>query len=363
MRLKYLTVLGFTALFLLVLEGGLEYRAHRRGFGSILFGAAGVRFEGGTQAGEKIPTAFGPTEEFPFRSPIIPPGRSSETTRIWFASASHAEDIAVPVPGVFPNRMGDILEEQGIPVEILNASRAGLSIVGNRRELLEHGEFWAPDYVVFYGLSMDLGDLSSLFLGSNGGEEDEEEAEDGAEEGATQEDGSVSGPFLRLNKLYERTTVYAQLKSNVTSLVTRERILADTLPTVAKDRFKERVVEFLDTSEELGSTPVLITFTTSHSLAGSTPAPRSVDMFILRFNPYLTPRGWLQSIDELNQVIKDVADERDVLLFDLATEMVDRPGRFRDPVHFTPEGHRIVAEFLAGEFARILLPLNDGGPR
>jgi hypothetical protein len=338
MKLRYLSVLGLTALFLLVLEVGLEARAHRRGFGSILFGQGQVRL-GDTNL-ELPPQALGPQEGFPFRSRVVAREKDPGIVRIWLGSASHGEDVAVPVPQLFPNRMGDLL---GDSVQVLNASRAGLTLGGNARELRETGEDWAPDYAILYGLSMDLGNLSRTFLAETPPSPDPGEGGDVEVE----PQGSVSGPFTYLDRLYEETTVYAQLKSNLTTLVTRQRVLADSLPQGAFEPFKAVVERFVDAAEEVGAIPVLTTFATSHGWNGPEPLPLAAEKFMVRYNPYLKPSGWVKAIHDLNEVFREVARERDVALIELEPGLTNHPALFRDPVHFTVDGHDEVARRLA----------------
>ena len=350
MKLRYLTVLGLMALGLVSLEVALEYRAYRRGFASILFGPQRVRFTSVAPSFATDAARLGPTDEFPFRSPVLVGTPEDGTVRIWLGSASHAEDLAVPVQGLFPNRMGEILTEGGLPTEVLNASRAGLIIAGNTRDLRERGPDWTPDYALLYGMGGDITELSQWFLGGHGPV---------SNPGQSREDGEalgdvVSGPFLRLNELHERTTLYAQLKANITSLITLERVLAQDLPSEAVAVFRDRIHDFLRAAEEVGAVPVLITFATSHSFAAIDELPRDARKYFGRYNPYLSPRGWLKAAREFNEVLRKIAQERGVLLLDLDSRLTDEAHFFRDPVHFTPAGHEEAAAFLAGEFLRAM---------
>jgi hypothetical protein len=351
-------------MILLVMEVGLEFRAHRRGFDSLLFGPATVRFAADPSEDAEPSSEVGPTESFPFRSPVVPPSKPEGTVRIWFGSASHGEDTAVPVRQVFPNLMGNLLEETGRRVEVLNASRAGLVFSDNAGELREGGSDWQPDYAVLYGASMDLGNLSKMFLGAGGRPVLNTRGGGSGNREAEGDGGSpdlVSGPFRRLDRFYEETTVYAHLKSRITTLITLERLLADSLPTVAGELFGEAVGGFVDAAEAVGAVPVLTTFATSHGWLGPQPLPRGVEMFLVRYNPYLKPTGWQKAVHTLNDVVRQVARERNVVLLELQPDLTNRTQLFRDPVHFTPAGHAEAAALLANRFAEAFGWIEAGG--
>ncbi|MFC1639643.1 hypothetical protein ACFL3B_02650 [Gemmatimonadota bacterium] len=357
MKLKHLSVLGWTALFLLALEVGLEARAHRRGWESILFGPGTVQSGDISQMAQDTTLELGPTPAFPFRSPVVTPWKTDSGIRIWFGSASYGEDTRVPAPDIFPNLAGSLLHHRiGRSVEVLNASRAGLTIANNARDLEALGPTWTPDYAVLYGLSMDLGLLSEQFLGAGVVDDpDRGKASD------PKETELVSGPFRYLSKLYETTTLYSQLKSHVTTLITEQQILADSLPAVALDSFRATVNAFVDAAIGIGATPVLTTFATSYSLDDPEPLSLASKRFILRYNPYLKPQGWLAAVKSLNSVFWEVAGERDITLIDLDSELTSHHDLFRDPVHFSVLGHSEAATLLADGIAQIHQSANLGG--
>ncbi len=331
-------------------------RAHHRGYQSLLFGEGRTRFESKSGTAETTPLEVGPTEEFPFRSRVVSRLKPDGVVRVWFASASHGEDTALPVPDVFPNRMGPFLAEKtGRCIEVLNASRAGLVIADNGKELDSLGPAWGPDYAILYGLSMDLGVLSRQFLtGGTASTESDSEQEPGK---------PVAGFSRRLERLWEETTLYAQLKSNLTTLITRERLLADSIPAAAGDLLRADLNEFVDAALAVGATPVLTTFATSHGWNSSVPLPLTAEQFMVRYNPYLKPSGWVKAIHSLNGVIRDVATARGVMLIDLEGSLTNRPWLFRDPVHFSPQGHEETAEQLAQGLANAISEKNGGGAK
>jgi lysophospholipase L1-like esterase len=81
---------------------------------------------------------------------------------------------------------------------------------------------------------------------------------------------------------------------------------------------------------------------------------------MLRYNRYLSPQGWTRTIARLNALVRRLADEEGVVLVDCERAMTGNARYFRDYVHFTPAGHKKMAE-LVGEKVRGL-PLDVGRP-
>ena len=102
----------------------------------------------------------------------------------------------------------------------------------------------------------------------------------------------------------------------------------------------------------LGAEPVLCTFSISFSPTASAAIPHDLVLHVHRWNQHLSAQGWLSAVEQLNGVIRDVADDRRVLLVETATVLAGREEMFRDPVHFTAEGHGVLADTIAIAISR-----------
>jgi hypothetical protein len=316
---RHLAVLGWMALLLVAAEVALEARAYRRGWDTLLFGHGGPAI-----AGEE--RGIGPTEAFPFRSRIVPVERAPGTLRVWVASASYALGGNLEAEAIFPVRVGDVLKRRGVAAEVLNAGRVGVTVRDNMAELERDGPRWRPDVVVLYQMSTDVDELSRLLLGKRG-----LEAAAGAE-------GLDWGA-----RFVERTTVQPLLKEHVSSRVTLERPLADTLGPEGERAFEARVRAFVASVRALGARPVLVTFATSHART----TPGRMPLHVFRFNIRLSRRGWHDTVDAWNRVLVRVAADEQVPLVDVAAVLLGRTEAFVDFVHFTADGHVQVARLLA----------------
>lgn len=342
-----LRLILWIALFVVAAEFAVEYRAYLRGWDTLLFGAVRSHHGAGTLHAAGAAPQFGPTAYFPFRGPIVEGPKPAGTIRIWFAAASHGEDIYLPPGATFPNLVGTKLRLKGVSVQVLNASRAGTGIDGDLAFLERDFDRWRPDFVVLYQMSLDVGTLSRHFLGSarstgNGSN---------AEPGGVAPSAPPGGPSWA-TRLYHRTTSYDLLNAVVTTRISAMRPSKDDIGAPARTAFRHMLVHFVDEVRALGAQPVLCTFSTSFSPNSPAPIPRDVVLFVHRWTEHLSARGWLAAIEQLNGVVRDVAKEKGVLLVDTAAALTGREALFRDPVHFTAAGHDVLAETIASALLR-----------
>lgn len=333
-------------MFLSAIEIGLEYRAYLRGWDTPLFGA--VRSE--HEHAKLLPGAspeFGPTADFPFRGPVIKEPKPADAFRIWIASASHGEDRYLPPDTIFPTLIGDKLKLQGLSAQVLNASRAGTGINGNLAFLRSEFARWQPDVVVLYQLSMDIASLSRRFLART-----ESEVVNRNKEGTDRASGAPGGEPSWAARLFKQSTVYALLNANVTTRLSAAQLLNDDIGLAAKEDFRRTLLEFVDGVRALGAEPVLCTFSISISPRSPPPIPRDVALFVYRWNEHLSVRGWLTAVEQLNGVIGDVAEDEHILLVDAAAALTGREDLFRDPVHFSLEGHSVLADTIASALSQ-----------
>jgi hypothetical protein len=316
----------------LFIESVLEVRAYIRGFDTIFFG----KFQRQTSSAAGIP-------------PSLPKPAATLTldtaekrigeTRYWIASSSHAEDIYLSRDLIFPSRLEKLLEKHGRLVTVINASHAGMDIEANRADLESRGTAINPDVVILYQMSTQVTKLSKQLLSGKhlGSSKAKSEGQDRSK---------PTPPRSRISQLYENTSLYALLKGNVSTKLTGQRVLADSLGEPGDIQFEGQVKEFLNSARQLGAQPVLCTFATSHTRRQMPDVPNEVTELLFRYNVYLSLSGWFDAITRFNQILKRVADEQHIRLIDLDSVLSGHPEYFRDFVHFTPQGHEKVAETI-----------------
>lgn len=147
-------------------------------------------------------------------------------------------------------------------------------------------------------------------------------------------------------RLIEQTAIYSQLKANVTSRLATIRVLSDTIGEQGDAEFEAMVHDFIRTSRQIGARTVLCTFATSHIRKDLPNFPDLTVTFIFRYNFYLSLEGWVNTIERFNRILRRIAREEGLILIDLEAVLAGHEEYFRDFVHFTPNGHAIVAEVM-----------------
>ena len=333
MTLGSLRIIAWIVLYLSVLEVGLEVRSYFRGWDTLFFGTRS-RIEGTSQTEE---SSFGPNQAFPFRSAIVPLERQPGKIRYWIASSSHAEDTYLSPNLIFPTVLEELLGGSGIRATVLNASRAGHDIRNNIGDLKQWGPTWKPDFVILYQMSTSINVLSKRLLSGAS-----IRTSGLREEGETISHSKPSWPV----QLIESTSIYAQLKANVASRVGTNRILSVTLGDRGDREFERSVREFIRTVRTLGSVPVLCTFATSHVRKDLPAFPDPVVTSLFQYNAFLSLEGWVYTVERFNGILRRIASEDDVILIDLEGVLAGKQQYFRDFVHFTPQGHVLVAQAM-----------------
>lgn len=323
--LRPLAPLIWTVLLLLGLEVALELRATSRGHRAVL-----LMREPGVATAASETGDFGPAPDFPYRSRIVTPAESAGA--IWLSSSSYGEDVYVPVEDLFATRLAEAL---GRPV--INASRGGITVPTNTRELGAEAPGFAPAVALLYQMSNDLDQISSELAARS----------PGAELPGTA--GAADHRLVNLGPLFEELTAYRHIQGHVSSRLAQHLPLWDTLHHADAGRalFRARVEAYLDQAATSGVQPVLLTFATAYTPASADAIPGALERQNLAVNTVLSGRGWVTTIADWNTELERIGSERGVPVIDLAGAFSGRAELFRDLWHFTPAGHAEVGAFLA----------------
>ena len=338
MSIKIYRLMYFTLVILLLVEVGLEFRAYYKGWNTILGKLLNVA--PASEQGNINQVHFGPTKDFPFRSVVVPFEKDPKFSRLWIASSSYAQDNYLHPYQIFPNLLGAQLNQSDFPVQILNAAQEGQSIEGSVRVLKEIGKQWKPSYVLLYQMNLDINELSQQFCSDHF-------LRSITVHNTDQQKTSLNPKLYWGEPFIESTTVYQLLKENVTARISQSRILVQDIGEKARDAFRQRIYNFINTSRSIGAIPLLCTFATSHDRHHPGNIPAGVKDFLLRYNIYLSVSGWFNAIDQFNDDIRQIGKEKNVLVIDVNHYLSGKPEFFRDFVHFTPEGHKMMAQLIA----------------
>ena len=334
MSLSLLRIILWIGLYVSVIEIGLEVRAYYRGFDTLLLGSF-QRAEPETAVAAGHPgiasIEAGPDEK---RAQS-----ESAAIRYWIASSSHAEDSYLSREVIFPSVLERLLRSSGIKATVINASHAGMDIEDNTNDLRSRGAQLKPDYVILYQMSSTITSLSKKLLSGSASK--------------TPRDGKDRSNLQNGKKavdwtvwLVEQTAIYAQLKGHLTSRLTGKRVLSDSLGRSGDAEFDAKIRGFIAATRNIGATPILCTFATSHVRRDLPDFPDSVTTLVFKYNIYLSLTGWVETIERFNNILRHIAVKEGIVLIDVEKEIAGRHDYFRDFVHFTPPGHAAVASVI-----------------
>lgn len=323
------------------MEIGLEYYDHVRGYESIVFGALSrIRILGKSEPvqNQSNDIKWGNTDDllFPFRSRYIEKERRPGIKRIWIMSSSMSEDIYLPPYAIWPNIMDAKLEKEAPGnYEVLNASKVGMNVQGGLIKLKKFYNIYKPDIVIFYDMSNDIIKLSR---------------------GIRKEDSSgkmtVSTTTEKswFSEIIESISIYSKTKNVISTKIVRSMLLNDSLGTQGYNTYIGELKKMIAYCQEKEIKLILCTFPTR---VGPSDNNRLINEIVgdlcFKYNHYLSARGWINTIKDLNEQIKLLSENEKVSFIDLEGSLTGKPQFFRDYVHLTPEGHIKVANIIASE--------------
>jgi len=158
----------------------------------------------------------------------------------------------------------------------------------------------------------------------------------------------------RIEKTIEQMTTYGHLRTYLGGSVLLSTLLHNDIGSMAKNDFKNILVEFIQASKEIDAIPILITFSTAYDTENFQHMPYKSKLFLVRYNSFLSDEGWVNTIKTFNEIIRSTAIEKDVHYIDLEKSLSGKNQFFTDFVHFTKKGHEIIGEKLASDFMKIL---------
>ena len=359
--LRGLSPLLWAAVILVGAETALEVRAARRGFATLLFGDThvaadnagdeagdGTGDDAGDDAGGGVP--FGPSDGFPFRSPVTPAARVPGTVRVLVFGSSQAFEARLPGRAVFPNKLaGELTDRLGVPVQVLNHSAGGRTVGDHLAAAPGVLDRWRPDAVVLYELSNDF-----TVEAKRGPDPADSETPADEDRPAAPAPLRWDGPA----KLLERTTLYHLVKTNLTPRISRRTPLRGPLPPAARERYLGRVRRFVRVCRARGVPVVVGTLAVSHTGPAVAELPAGFEGAMLRFLPTVSAAGWDGTVRDWNAGLRDLPgtfpDPPAVRVADVAAAAGGRPALFVDFLHPNADGHAVLAETFADALAPVL---------
>jgi len=337
MKVKYLSIFFFITTYLFAIEMAFEYRANKRGHHAYLFKMTRKILDLGSHQNDVTP--------YPFRSPVLQINKSAGSNRIWMASASYAEDAKRKIDELFPNIMCKQISLSGVNCEMLNAARASLTIHDNINQLNNRARAWKLDYAILYSMNLDINILSHKHLAPY--------------KMASAKDEKINAKIVgnndltisqKIEKFVEEMTIYGHLRRYLGGSILLSTLQHDNIGDEASAEFKETLIHFISTCRKIGATPILTTFATRYDINNYEDMSYDQSLSLMRYNEYLSKKGWVNAVFQFNKIIRETANENNILLIDIEKEISGKQEYFRDFIHFTINGHSVIGQLLADNF-------------
>jgi hypothetical protein len=156
-----------------------------------------------------------------------------------------------------------------------------------------------------------------------------------------------------LAKQWIPESVQTRVRAWQTERASRSIVVHDRVPEKNVMRFKSDLTSLVEALQAEGIQTVLMTHATRF---GDRIRPEERDMLVAwrKFYPMLKEEGFLDMEQRMNNVIRQVAAEHNLLLIDTAGKMPSGPEYFAEFVHFTDRGAQRMADIIAGALLPVI---------
>jgi len=280
-----------------------------------------------------------------YRGPEFAEQKAPGTIRIMFYGGSTVFDVAGDKD--WPRRVEEILQKDGFKVEVLNAAVPGSATFDCFGRLFSEGHLFAPDYVVLYDNWNDF-----EYFHSN-------------------------QPLLRLFQPYlpkrdprlnyrngldkfvcEHSQLYVRARTRYYNWKYRVGLegsqpqgkLGSEITDAALRQFRLNVEMFVDLAHEINAVPILMPEARLVSAQNTEDEKKT----ILYQYALLTHEALVRAFAQSDQILREVANEKNAFLIDSQKQMNGRHEFFLDHAHLNGKGSEQLAHTAAAELEEIL---------
>jgi lysophospholipase L1-like esterase len=259
------------------------------------------------------PVARAPYGSERFRGPDVEVPKPDGLTRVMCYGDSNTDGPPEGQP--WPNDLNAILKGDTPRTEVVNAGVTGYSSYQGLQRFREDVGVYDPDVVL---VSFGWNDVTQAI-------------------GGPDRTFAASGPFRSVNPTWVRVR---RLLLKYKSVLVAERYLAppavdaeavpEYAPRVSLDDYAANLNAFVATARAHGATPVLLT----------RPYRESTEELE-------SESSWRRLVPAYNREVMEIAQSVGALVVDVQAAFAGRKDLFIDQCHFTPEGHRVMAQLVA----------------
>lgn len=340
-RLKWIallvtTLVGLCLMFALA-EGAVRLRAHYK-YGMATSIESIYRVDASTGLRLLVPQARTQrisVNSLGFRGPEIPQRKPEGRVRIAFLGAS--TNFCAEVSGdeqVWPHIVIEQLRRRfpGVEFDYVNAGVPGYSVESSLKNFDHFVKPLQPDLAVIYHATNDLSyEARKLAL----------------KRGVIQDTRPEKPTWL------ERHSLLVELAVKNVRILSAQQGSESVQGRLSVDgeswgvEFGQDLKRLIDAVRSSGATPAIATFSTRIRAEQSTEDKKRAAVSALVYMPFMTLDGLVAGYSRYNQVIREVAKEKDAWLIGGENDIPGDAANFFDTVHFTDAGSRAMADRVA----------------
>jgi hypothetical protein len=277
--------------------------------------------------------------DFPLRKP-------EGKIRIIVYGGSFVFDIRTEKGMDWPHLLQNILEEEGYPIEVINAGIPGHMSFDSFGRLFTEGHFFDPDYVIICNKWNDFKYFKSeepllrTFLPM-----------EKSEDPRYHYNGSLDRFLCNISQLYAH--LRNQYYTNQIDLPDPAIPVAEyssEISEVALKQYRLNFQLFVDAARNLGITPILMTQPLLVSRQNSEKQKEIIEYEKIK----LTHEGLCVASERADSIVRHVAQTKDAHLIDASKYLSGNEALFTDQVHLTRNGAYEFALFTSLEIKKLL---------
>ncbi len=280
----------------------------------------------------KASTALGPIKinSLGFRSPEIPITKPLSAVRLAFIGASTTFCAEVSSnETTWPHMVWKRLQESypGVKFDYINAAVPGFTVAASLRNLLFRVNPLQPDIIIIYHATNDLSkDTRELAI----------------KQGIYHHSEGEKDWFTKYSRLLYLLKKNVEIFYRQKEVFNHRKLIFNSaeLSQGFRDRLRMLILE----SQKNAKLVAVATF--SYKLRREQTLEEQVKAAntALYYMPYMSIEGLLDGYEEYNRVIKEVARETGALLIEDEMSIPGNDSYFKDSVHFTDIGSKLMAE-------------------
>jgi lysophospholipase L1-like esterase len=267
--------------------------------------------------------------------------------RIIIYGGSFVFDIRTKKDMDWPHQVEDMLQEEGYPVEVINAGIPGHMSFDSFGRFFTEGHNYDPDYVILCNKWNDikyfrsdiplLRQMKPLII---------------THDPRTQYQGILDRWLCKGSQLYTqiRYYYYSQKLEEGDEEEIPEEMYASDISEIALKQYQLHIQLFVDAARNLGIVPVLMTQPLLVARNNTAHQKKLIENEKVR----LTHEGLCKASERADNIFWQIAEKKDVFLIDASERLSGKEELFTDHVHLTEKGANELAKLASMEIKEIL---------